>query len=110
MPKLTRHPDLGFAPETESSAIKMRLLRRHLAHAGTSPFYRELFAREGFDPRRVRTPADLAQLPCTTKRDLEERGQDGFRRGGGVLMAVGVEFGAVLRHGRRLNGGFTDCL
>ena len=54
----------------------MRLLRRHLAHAGTSPFYRELFSRAGFDPRRVRTLADLARLPFTTKRDLEQRGPD----------------------------------
>jgi phenylacetate-CoA ligase len=47
-----------------------------LAHAARSPFYRELFSRAGFDPRRVRTTDDLAQLPLTTKRDLEVRGGD----------------------------------
>ena len=60
----------------ESAAIRVRLLRRHLAHAGTSPFYRELFSGTGFNPRRVRSLDDLAQLPFTTKRDLEERGRD----------------------------------
>ena len=54
----------------------MRLLRRHLAFAGASPFYRDLFAREGIDPRKVRTPADLTHFPFTTKRDLEQRGAD----------------------------------
>ncbi len=76
MPRLTRHPELGFAATAESSAVVARLLRRHLAHAAKSPFYRELFSTAGFDPRQVRTPGGLAQLPCTTKRDLEERGRD----------------------------------
>jgi len=76
MPKLSRHPDLGFATTAESSRTAVRLLRRHLAYAGTSPFYRDLFAREGIDPRSVRTFADLAHIPCTTKSDLEQRGAD----------------------------------
>jgi len=76
MPKLAQHPELGFAGAAELSAVRTRLLRRHLAHAGRSPFYRDLFSRAGFNPRQVRTPDDLAQLPFTTKRDLEERGRD----------------------------------
>ena len=60
----------------ESAAIRTRLLRRHLAHAARSPFYGELFSQAGLDPRKLRTIEDLAQLPCTTKRDLEGRGRD----------------------------------
>ena len=88
MPKLMRHPELTFAPEAAATAVRMRLLRRHLAHAGTSPFYRELFAREGFGPRKVRTLADLARLPFTTKRDLEERGPDFLAAPAGEVVDV----------------------
>ncbi len=76
MPRLARHPGLGFLSSVEVAAVQANLLRRHLTHAARSPFYRELFSWAGFDPRRVRTPADLTRLPFTTKRDLEERGRD----------------------------------
>jgi phenylacetate-CoA ligase len=66
----------------------MRLLRRHLAHAGTSPFYRELFARERVDPRRVRTPADLARIPFTTKSYLEKCGADFLAAPAGEVVDV----------------------
>jgi phenylacetate-CoA ligase len=35
------------------------------------PYYRRLFDAAGLDPRRVRTVADLAELPITTKADLQ---------------------------------------
>ena len=76
MSRLARHPDLGFMAAGESGSVQSILLRRHLAHAARSPYYRELFSRSGFDPRRVRTTADLARLPFTTKNDLEQRGPD----------------------------------
>ena len=76
MTRLERHPGLGFAAATELTAVRMRLLRRHLAHAAASPFYREFFSKAGLDPRQVRSPEELARLPFTTKRDLEERGAD----------------------------------
>jgi phenylacetate-CoA ligase len=76
MPRLARHPELAFATEAGRAAVTTKLLRRHLAHAVRSPFYRELFSRTGIGPRQVRTLADLARLPFTTKRDLEERGAD----------------------------------
>jgi phenylacetate-CoA ligase len=34
------------------------------------PYYRELFAREGIDPREIRAPADLRRLPMLTKAVL----------------------------------------
>lgn len=76
MPRLARHPELGFTAAGESAAVQTRLLRRHLAHAARSPFYHDLFSRTGFNPRKVRSLDDLTQLPLTAKRDLEERGRD----------------------------------
>ncbi len=76
MPRLARHPELGFTAAGESAAVQTRLLRRHLAHAARSPFYHDLFSRTGFNPRKVRSLDDLTQLPLTAKRDLEERGSD----------------------------------
>jgi len=41
-----------------------------LAHQGT-PFYRERFDDAGFDPERdFKSPADLAQVPILTKKDV----------------------------------------
>jgi phenylacetate-CoA ligase len=50
---------------------KLRHLVRH-AYARV-PFYRELFDRSGVQPDEIRTAADLARLPVTTKRDLMAR-------------------------------------
>jgi phenylacetate-CoA ligase len=46
-------------------------LRRLVRHAyATVPYYRSLFDRHGIDPGDIRTVADLAALPLTTKNDL----------------------------------------
>ena len=41
-----------------------------------SPSYRELFGRHGIDPSAIRSVADLARLPTTSKEDLQERSDD----------------------------------
>jgi phenylacetate-CoA ligase len=47
-------------------------LRRLIAHAGANvPYYRSLFERHGVEPGRVRTVADLARVPVTSRRDLQ---------------------------------------
>ncbi len=38
--------------------------------AGTVPYYRDLFAREGIDPREIVTAADLERLPLTPKEHV----------------------------------------
>ena len=44
---------------------------RTLSYAGSSsPYYRELFARLGFNPASIRTYADFRRIPCTTKADI----------------------------------------
>jgi phenylacetate-CoA ligase len=46
-------------------------LRQLIAHACRRvPYYRRLFDRAGLDPRDVRTVADLARIPITTKEDM----------------------------------------
>lgn len=48
-------------------------LRDFLADIGSHvPFYRDLFAREGFDPQKVTGPADLQALPFLTKSVIRE--------------------------------------
>ena len=53
-----------FLPRARIEALRDARVRRIVAHAaGTVPHYRELFAREGIDPREIRGAADLTRLP-----------------------------------------------
>ena len=64
-------PNLAFADPDRQAAAQDRLLRRHLAwclHA--SPFYRQQWAAAGLTARDLSAVA-LADLPATTKADLE---------------------------------------
>lgn len=55
-------------PRARLEALQLERLRALLAHAGAHvPYYRELFARSGFDPGAVRALADLGRLPFLTK-------------------------------------------
>lgn len=57
--------------------LQVGRLRSMLAHAGaTVPYYRELFARTGFDPRQVQSTRDLEALPYLTRDTLIERFDD----------------------------------
>src|SRR5262249_59422821 len=37
------------------------------------PYYRQLFAQAGLNPRDLRSPVDLARVPISTKSDLRTR-------------------------------------
>lgn len=75
--KLKRHDTVRVRREMEASqwwprdrlqAHQNERLRALLCDAGRRvPYYRELFARLGFDPARVGGPADLQALPFLTK-------------------------------------------
>ena len=53
-----------FLPRARIEAMRDARVRRIVAHAaGTVPHYRDLFAREGIDPREVRGAEDLTRLP-----------------------------------------------
>jgi len=55
-------------PRERIEALQLARLRRLLADAGAHvPYYRDLFARLGFDPRALRRLADLQALPFLTK-------------------------------------------
>ncbi len=65
-----------WSPE-EIAQFQLTELKRLLAAAGERvPYYRELFARERFDPRAVEKREDLAALPPLTRDLLRERYQD----------------------------------
>lgn len=59
-------------PREEQRALQDRLLRRYVQEYlyPFSPFYRELFDRHGVKPRHIRTAADLARMPLSSKHDL----------------------------------------
>ena len=60
------------ASREEIVAYQGAHLRRLVSHAYTSvPYYRALFDRHGIAPHHVRTVADLALIPVTSKRDLQ---------------------------------------
>lgn len=62
------------APRERILAFRDRHLRRVIEHAYASvTFYRELFDRYGIRPEDIRSAAELARLPVTTKADLQRR-------------------------------------
>jgi phenylacetate-CoA ligase len=57
--------------------LQLQELRALLRHAGRHvPYYRELFAKERFDPRGITSVADLAELPVLTRDIVRERYAD----------------------------------
>jgi phenylacetate-CoA ligase len=55
----------------ELTTRKLVALKTMLVHAGTtSPYYRDVFQRVGFDPKAVTSISDLTALPLITKNDL----------------------------------------
>ena len=59
------------------SASQFQLLKVHLGYiANASPFYRARFAASGFAIEDLKTLADLAHLPLTSKQDLTLHNDD----------------------------------
>jgi phenylacetate-CoA ligase len=66
----------------ELEAIRLRRLRRLVEYAWANvPYYRALWERAGFEPRDLRSVADLRRLPITTRDELRAAGPDGVGRG-----------------------------
>ena len=60
-----------WLPPDQLRQLQLDRLRRLLADAGRHvPYYRELFARIGFQPEAVRSLADLRALPFLTKSEI----------------------------------------
>jgi phenylacetate-CoA ligase len=72
---------MAFIPEKDlkdkTTAIQEQKLQELLVYLSkNSPFYQELFAKHGIDISAIKTVADLATIPTTTKDDLQQRNND----------------------------------
>jgi len=64
---------IPFLPRERLETMRDRRIRNIVAYAArTVPYYREMFAREGIDPRRIRSAADLDRLPVLNKEMVRE--------------------------------------
>ena len=67
----------AYQPVDAVKAIQDKKLQELLAWLALhSPFYRELFAEHHIDIASIRSVADLASIPTTSKEDLQERNDD----------------------------------
>jgi phenylacetate-CoA ligase len=66
--------DIKTDRQTAMQEQKLQELLVYLSK--NSPFYRELFAKHHIDISAVKTVADLASIPTTTKDDLQQRNND----------------------------------
>jgi phenylacetate-CoA ligase len=70
-------PGVYALPSLEITRLQEELLRETVSRAArTSPFYRERLSRGELDPADVRTLADLARLPLTSKEDVQRRNRE----------------------------------
>jgi phenylacetate-CoA ligase len=64
--------DVETLPREELYELQKQRLQRTMQNAMRTPFYRRLFAREGINPEKIKTPEDLRYIPFTTKEDLRQ--------------------------------------
>lgn len=65
-----------WLPWEQIEAWRVQRLRSFLTRVGsTVPYYRELFATLGFDPRSLSSVADLRHLPLTDKATMRAAGE-----------------------------------
>lgn len=63
--------------QLDTAIVQEKKLQELLTYlAKNSPFYRELFAKHNIDLTAIKTVADLALIPTTTKDDLQQRNND----------------------------------
>ena len=63
-----------LAYHTAAQEQKLQELLNYVSK--NSPFYSELFAKEGITTSDIKTLADLARIPTTSKEDLQQRNAD----------------------------------
>ena len=64
--------DLRRRGSDEIANLQLTLLKRHLQHAGTLPFYRRIFQGADFNPNTITSLSDLAELPLTERKDIDD--------------------------------------
>ena len=71
------YPDIYHLESSEIIRIQAELLRETISQATrTSPFYGQRFSERKVDAAGVRTEAELALLPFTSKEDIQKRNPD----------------------------------
>ena len=66
------HPEFEKLTRSEIEVLQMERLKKTIDHCMNTEFYRRRFAESGITPGDIRTLADLAKIPFTTKQDLRE--------------------------------------
>ena len=70
-------PDIYHLESSEILRLQGEFLRETISRVmATSPYYKERFSGHEVDVAGVRTVADLARLPLTSKEDIQKRNQD----------------------------------
>jgi phenylacetate-CoA ligase len=66
---------IPFLPREKVAALRDARIRDIVRYAAeTVPHYRDLFAREGIDPREIRSASELRQLPLIDKQSSSRTG------------------------------------
>ena len=66
-------PEIEKATAEEIKKLQDEKLQDLVAHlASKSPFYQKLFITENIDPTKIKSHEDLAQIPTTSKEDLQQ--------------------------------------
>lgn len=72
-------PEIEFAPSEHIEKLQQQLLRQSLTYVNEhSPFYRKRFIEHGIDIAAIASPADLVNIPVTTKDDLQLHNDEFF--------------------------------
>lgn len=76
---MIRNRELHYKSVSEIAAFQNARLSETLQYLATnSPFYRRMFNKHHIDITKICTVADLAGIPVTTKRDLQQYNEDFF--------------------------------
>ncbi|MDD5728555.1 MAG: phenylacetate--CoA ligase [Victivallales bacterium] len=70
--------DAETMPREELEKLQLARLRQTVERAGKIDFYRRNFKERGITAAAIKSPADLRELPFTTKQDLRDNYPFGF--------------------------------
>ena len=70
-------PSIEYGSKEEIKTLQEQKLNELLTYvAAHSPFYRDLFEKQGIHPNSIKTLDDLRRIPPTTKEDIAARNDD----------------------------------
>jgi phenylacetate-CoA ligase len=69
--------EAAYQSADKEKSLQQKKLQELLAYVHLhSPFYKEMFTRNGIDIPKIRSTHDLSVLPTTSKEDLQRRNED----------------------------------